>query len=374
MKKLLAIPFVIAGLSAHAQDSGTTSALEFSREEAQVEPRGVVVPFIGFGGGYTGYDTNGAVEGTPASIKLLGSYYLQSPVVFDLGYGANNQQFTQSSGSQETAVTGGVLEIAARYRFENRWQLGVVGNHLFEQGKYFTADQGDAQFVGLQVLREMNISPSWLARLGARAMTLTNDTGDLTNMYMIDLQIGWNPVAYKTSVRSTASTTDLDEEMPSDQQASATEDSQQRVEPARPVAMEAAPESALKDINYSLISGASAIQFKPAQYAVAPADQQKLARVAEALNENTDLYERVEIHGFADSSGDEDMNQRLSQQRADQVKSIMEKSGLNTSNVIAVGRGDSDSSGISSKDRRAELVFIGVKDEAALREALSEVQ
>lgn len=372
MKTIILTALLSVSLTAQAnQDSATTSALEFSKEETQMAPRGVL-PFLGLGGGYTGYETNGATEGTPATIKLLGSWYLESPWVMDLGYGANNQQFTQASGAQETAITDGALELAARYNFDSRWQFGVVGNQLFNQGGNYTADQADAQFVGLQLLREFNMTPSWLARLGVRAQALTNNTEQQVGMYMVDLQIGWNPGAYKTSVRSTAAAEMDESETAAMDEPQEDISLQERVEPARPVAAVEA-QSALKDINMSMIAGAgSAIQFRSSQYAISGADNRKLQQVAQVLSENPDLVERVEIHGYADATGTEEVNQRISQARADSVKNILERNGF--TNVEAVGKGATDSTGISAQDRRAELVFVGVKDEEALKRALSEIR
>lgn len=360
MKTLILTTLLSVGLSAQAnQDSATTSALEFSKEEAQVTPRGLL-PFIALGGGYTGYDLNSKAEGSPATLKLLGSWYLESPWVMDLGYGVNNQQFIQVAPGDRKAITDGALEIAARYNFENRWQFGVVADHLFNQGENYTAEQADAQFVGLQLLREFNMTPSWLARLGVRAQSLTNNTEGVVNMYLVDLQIGWNPGAYKPSVRSTAA-----EKAPEKPVV-------ERTEPARPVAaVEVTP--ALKDINMNMIAGGgSAIQFNSSQYTISGADQDKLARVARVLNENPDLVEKVEIHGFADASGTDMINQRVSQARADSVKSILERNGF--TNVEAMGKGSMGSMGSNRQDRRAELVFIGVKDEEALKRALSDIQ
>lgn len=368
MKTIILTALLSVGLTAQAnQDSATTSALEFSKEETQMAPRGVL-PFIGLGGGYTGYETNGATEGTPSTIKLLGSWYLESPWVMDLGYGVNNQQFSQSTGtSNETAITDGALEFAARWVSDNRWQFGVVGNQLYNQGENYTANQADAHFVGLQLLKEFNMSPSWLARLGVRAQALTNNTEQQVGMYMVDLQIGWNPGAYKPSVRSTAAAEPtVMEEVQEDITY------QERVEPARPVAAVEAG-SALKDVNMNMIAGAgSAIQFRSSQYAISGADNRKLQQVAKVLNENPDLVERVEIHGYADATGTEEVNQRISQARADSVKNILERNGF--TNVEAVGKGATDSTGIRSQDRRAELVFVGVKDEEALKRALSTIR
>ncbi|WII71372.1 OmpA family protein [Bdellovibrio sp. 22V] len=360
MKTIILTTLLVVGFFAQAnQEEATTSALEFTREEAASAPRGLL-PFIGLGGGYTGYDTDGDVEGTPATLKLLGSYYFDNPTVIDVGYGINYQNYTQLDDSD----TDGALEIAARYRWANRWQAGVVANQFFDQGPNYTADQADAQFVGLQVLRDFNLSPAWLARLGARAMALTNNTDGQVYQYLIDLQIGWNPQAYRTTVAS-------ENPVAEEEEVVAVEEFTE-VEPARPVA-ETAPGSALQEVNYGMIAGTSAnIQFQTAKSNISSQDQQKISRVAQALSENPDLVERVEIHGYADSTGSADFNQQLSQQRAESVASILEKNGVN--NVVAVGKGTSDTTGMASGDRRAELVFVGVKDEEKLREVLSEIE
>lgn len=377
MKTLILTMLLLLGSLTHANQDATTSAMEFGREEAEKRPEGVL-PFIGIGGGYTGYDTAGAVEGTPATLKLLGSFYLPAaPLVFDLGYGVNNQQFSQTDETDlNTAVTGGALEFAARYRWDNRWQAGIVANQLYEQGSNFTAAQGDAHFVGLQALREFNISASWLGRIGARAMALTNNTEGLVNMYLIDLQIGWNPGAYKPTARQTASANPVEETQTSaaDTEMQDMDQSQAQMQaPSRPVA-QATPEPILKDVTYSSLAGAGAlVQFNSSQVAVRDQDEQKISRLAEALADNSDLFDRVEVHGYTDASGSPEINQQISEQRANEVRSLLRKHGLRDVDVVAMGKGSANSTGISAKDRRAELVFVGVKDEDKLRDALSKV-
>ena len=366
MKKLIITILLCTGVIANAADqSSTSSTLQFGREATEGAPQGVL-PFIGAGGGYTGYDTNVQdVEGTPATIKLIGSWYLESPWVFDLGYGVNNQQFTHRSAIN-TSSTEGALELAARVRTTNRWQLGVIGNHFFDQGKNYAAEQADAQFVGLQVLKEFNLSPAWLARVGGRAMSETNNTGNVVMMYLVDLQIGWNPTAYKTSVKSVAAEQPMtDENLVAEEEV---------VAPARPV-VQHRPAPILTDVAMgSLISGEQSINFSTSRYALTNQDKNRLAQVAKALEDNKDLYERVEVRGYTDPSGKAAMNDRLSQRRAQTVADILQRNGLDSSKVVAVGRGSEGASGDMKADRRAELVFIGVKDEAALKKALSSIR
>ncbi|MNJ92854.1 outer membrane protein A [compost metagenome] len=370
MKTIFLSALVCMSSLAYAnQDSATSSTLELTKEETQMAPSGIL-PFIGAGGGYTGYENVGAAEGVPATLKLLGSWYLESPWVFDAGYGFNNQQFSQDS-AQSTAITDGAMELAARFRTDNRWQMGVVGNQFFSQGANYSASQGDAQFVGFQLLKEFNMTPSWLARLGGRAMSLTNNTDGLVNMYMIDLQIGWNPQAYKPSARSAeVETTPTDELVEVDEYEVIAP-----VAPVRPVTyQEAEPASALRDVDFSELTNSKPIEFASARASVSTADQRRLSKLAKALEDNKELFERVEIHGFADKSGSVATNQRISQERADRVRSLLQKDGLTNVDIVAMGKGSEGSTSISKEDRRAELVFIGVKDEQALREALSSIE
>jgi outer membrane protein OmpA-like peptidoglycan-associated protein len=356
MKSLLVFALIAMSVS-YSQAQEGASSMTFGKEEAQVAPRGFL-PFIGMGGGYTGYENNALAEGTPSSIKLLGSWYLESPLVFDLGYGYNNQQFSNDA-APETARTEGAMEIAMRWNSTNRWQTGVVYNQFFNQGDAYGAYTADAQFAGLQLLKEFNMSASWLGRLGARAQSLTNNTDGLIMMYMIDLQIGWNPRAYKTSVSSQAA----------ESQESLVEEAM-APEPTAPVA--AAP---VNELNYSAIAATGgAITFGSSKAAVAGKDKQRLDKIAKVLSENPDLVERVEVRGYADATGSERTNERISQQRAVNVRNELQKSGLNDVDVVAVGKGASDHTGVKSQDRRAELVFIGVKDETALRKALSDIE
>jgi outer membrane protein OmpA-like peptidoglycan-associated protein len=371
MKKALLLGTLLCFSAAtQAQESTGTNRLQFSEEAAYAAPQGLL-PFIGLGGGYTGYENIDAVEGTPATLKLLGSIYpVGTPWVFDIGYGVNNQQFIQGTAST-AAITDGVLEFAARYGFANRWQAGVVANQFYNQGQYYAADQADAHFVGIQALKEFDISRAWIARAGVRAMSLTNNTDGLVTMYLVDLQLGWNPQAMRPSARSTAAaeppTTEMVPTPASDPEAKSA--------PLRPVTYsEANPQPILGDITMGSLVGASAIEFGSAQAAVSPRDRDRLTRVARVLEENKDLFDKVEVRGYADASGGAGINQRISQQRADQVKAILQRGGLSASDVVASGQGAVESDGVSASDRRAELIFTGVKDEAKLKEVLSQIE
>lgn len=146
--------------------------------------------YLTAGLGYSAYNSNLDVEGTPTSFKLLGSYVTtENTAVIDLGYGIQNQKFSQNAAI-DNSISTGVLEFATRYQFESKWQLGAVANQFFNKGTNYGANQGDAQFGGVQLLREFSINGNYLARVGGRLMTSLNVDNESVNMALIDLQIG----------------------------------------------------------------------------------------------------------------------------------------------------------------------------------------
>jgi hypothetical protein len=74
---------------------------------------------------------------------------------------------------------------------------------------------------------------------------------------------------------------------------------------------------------------------------------------------------RVEIDGFTDSTGSLEFNERLSQQRADSVRSYLSSQGVNSSAITTQGFGPSqpiasnDTTSGRQQNRRVELVVSG---------------
>ncbi len=339
-----------------------SKAIQTSTFEAAL-PTGLV-PFLGFGTGYTANSSISPVEGTPTSMKLLGSYYFPTfPIVADLGFGLNNSIFSHSVAPQQSAA-GSVFEVAGRYNFPQRIQAGLVFNDLVNQGGAYSASQGDAQFLGLQALKEFNIGDQWLARGGVRAMTETNNTGASVNMFLIELQIGWNYSARRASASEVATAAAV-------QKTPAT--AIDRREPATALAPVPAASLLLKD---RIKSSNKLALFAPSAATISATDKAYLKKLAAVLKANRQLYSQVKVHGFADISGTEAMNQKLSLHRAQAVRStIASNSKLGRSNILAVGESDhTGSTHVVSTDRRVDIEFIGVKDEAKLRKAISTIQ
>lgn len=84
----------------------------------------------------------------------------------------------------------------------------------------------------------------------------------------------------------------------------------------------------------------SGILFDVGQADLRPAAQQNLSDLVASLQdyEGTDVV----VFGHTDSTGGDDLNQRLSEQRANSARTYLLGAGLQPERVSAVGRGESD--------------------------------
>jgi outer membrane protein OmpA-like peptidoglycan-associated protein len=93
-----------------------------------------------------------------------------------------------------------------------------------------------------------------------------------------------------------------------------------------------------------------------------PIARRKLDEVAKVLND-TNSDQQISVEGYTDSQGSDDFNQRLSQDRADAVRSYLVQQGVPSQRITAVGKGEA--SPIASNDtaegrannRRVEIVL-----------------
>jgi len=91
--------------------------------------------------------------------------------------------------------------------------------------------------------------------------------------------------------------------------------------------------------------------------------RERLAKVAGILIAYPDIH--VEVDGYTDSTGSEDFNMRLSQERSDAVRNYLASQGVNQGVITTHGFGEGDP--IASNDtaagrqqnRRVELVVSG---------------
>jgi outer membrane protein OmpA-like peptidoglycan-associated protein len=112
-----------------------------------------------------------------------------------------------------------------------------------------------------------------------------------------------------------------------------------------------------------LIVNMSDVLFDTGKYTLKPGAREKLAKVAGILLAYPGLA--IEVGGYTDNVGDDAMNQRLSENRADSVRDYLVQEGVATASVTAKGfgnsapvAGNSDASG-RQQNRRVELVVSG---------------
>lgn len=357
---IFACPFVWA-----ADENMSTTYLE----KMSMNDTGPVgfAPFIGLGAGFTPKNDVLNVEGANSNIRLLGSFYPENQKsVFDLGFGAMNQTFS-SDLSPERAETGGILEYAGRYQFANRWQAGVVGNTIFGRGAYYGANQSDAQFAGLQLIREITLEKGRLARVGGRLMQDLNV--DQQNIYigMIDFQFGFGGYHRRDVAVNNPADAVIVPQTDTTQVTGATSTLAEVAPLAVPVA-----QMDLKE----LVGNQAIITFGSNSTKLNHNEKEKVEDLGYMLNQHQDLFESVEVVGYADSTGNDEKNMSLSEERASKVASILEQQGMSAKNIQVIGKGASSpfAGGASADDlqmnRRVEIRLLGVRDRNELDNAL----
>lgn len=117
-----------------------------------------------------------------------------------------------------------------------------------------------------------------------------------------------------------------------------------------------------EEANETTITLSGAVLFKTGESELLPLARNTLDRVATALKQ-LDGSQTVVINGHTDSRGADDMNRRLSQARADAVRTYLVSQGVKANRLTAVGQGDSqplatnDSAEGRANNRRVEMVI-----------------
>jgi outer membrane protein OmpA-like peptidoglycan-associated protein len=118
-----------------------------------------------------------------------------------------------------------------------------------------------------------------------------------------------------------------------------------------------------RDTARGLIISMSDVLFDTGKYDLKPGAREKLAKVAGILLAYPGL--NVQVGGYTDSKGGDEMNQKLSENRAGSVRDYLVQQGVGNDSVTAKGFGNS--SPVASNDlatgrqqnRRVELVVSG---------------
>ena len=132
-----------------------------------------------------------------------------------------------------------------------------------------------------------------------------------------------------------------------------------------------------KDTARGLIVSMPDVLFDTGKADLKSTARERMAKVAGILIAYPDIH--VEIDGYTDSTGSLELNERLSQERADAVRSYLSSQGVNSSAITTQGFGPSqpvasnDTASGRQQNRRVELVVSGSSiGEAAQQNAPSQ--
>jgi outer membrane protein OmpA-like peptidoglycan-associated protein len=120
---------------------------------------------------------------------------------------------------------------------------------------------------------------------------------------------------------------------------------------------------ATRDSARGLIVSMSDVLFDSGKYSLKSGAREKLAKVAGILIAYPGL--NIEVGGYTDNVGGDAMNQTLSENRADSVRSYLVEQGVTTNSVSAKGFGNTspvasnDNAAGRQENRRVELVVSG---------------
>jgi outer membrane protein OmpA-like peptidoglycan-associated protein len=120
---------------------------------------------------------------------------------------------------------------------------------------------------------------------------------------------------------------------------------------------------ATRDSARGLIVSMSDVLFDTGKYSLKSGAREKLAKVAGILIAYPTL--NIAVGGYTDNVGGDDMNQTLSENRADSVRDYLVQQGVGTNSVSAKGFGNTlpvasnDNSAGRQENRRVELVVSG---------------
>lgn len=303
-------------------------------------------PFLGVGLGLMDHNERIRTGGVPSHFKVLGSYYFETaPWVADAGLGLHNH-FLSQNGSDNDTIQSLYTELAARYEFTNRWQLGAIWNTLVDNpDRYKSNTENLASFMGVQVMKEFAWKEEYLVRAGGRAMTDVGISGETIDTIMAELEVSFGP--------------------------------------SSPPVVEKPPQAIAPHLARRAVQtfdlDPRQVNFETDSTKLVRGSQQYLRRLARALAANRHLFDKMEIVGHADQRGTERYNDRLSKRRARAIADTMIASGISRSQIKADGLGETSllSTSMSPsallRNRRAVMEFEGVKNAEALKNIIDSV-
>lgn len=342
-------------------------------------------PFIGLSGGYMSPNDDLLTEGTPGDIKIIGSYFGESRrSVVDLGLGFMGESFSQKSPTQNNFISGGIAELAWRYNSTDRWQIGpVINTFIGGNGRYGSTDPELTTFAGLQLVKEIPVKGLNIFRVGLKGLgDVSIPDADISTV-MLDLQWGFGAEQTAPEVAQTESgLTDTTSDTTLGMQEG------ERSDVPRSMTEAGAAEGATYGMNARrvietdptnnavILRNDARLQFNSGSATLTGANDDFVQAIGSELSSRSDLFDRVEVIGYADQTGSRQVNNKISKARAQSVAKSLQDGGLERSKIRSSWKGSSEPLYQSmlpedlQQNRRVDLKFHGVKDQAALEQLL----
>jgi outer membrane protein OmpA-like peptidoglycan-associated protein len=118
-----------------------------------------------------------------------------------------------------------------------------------------------------------------------------------------------------------------------------------------------------RDTLRGLVITMADVLFDTGKYEIRPSTREQLAKLSGILLAHSGL--NLEVEGHTDSTGSDEFNQRLSEQRASAVRDYLVRQGLASDSVSATGFGkampvaNNDTPSGRQRNRRVELIVSG---------------
>jgi outer membrane protein OmpA-like peptidoglycan-associated protein len=118
-----------------------------------------------------------------------------------------------------------------------------------------------------------------------------------------------------------------------------------------------------RDTPRGLVINMADVLFDTGKFDLRPIAREKLARLAGIVLAHPGL--NLDIEGHTDSTGSDELNQKLSDQRAESVRKYLIEQGLPETSLIAVGFGksmpvaDNSTAAGRQQNRRVEIIVSG---------------
>jgi outer membrane protein OmpA-like peptidoglycan-associated protein len=118
-----------------------------------------------------------------------------------------------------------------------------------------------------------------------------------------------------------------------------------------------------RDSSRGLVVNMGDVLFDTGKFNLRPEAREKLAKLSGIVLAHSGLD--LEVEGHTDSTGSDDLNQTLSQQRGDAVRGYLVEQGLSDGKVTAQGFGktmpiaDNETAAGRQKNRRVEIIVSG---------------